>query len=218
MLRGVLPFHVAKRRAFYLRPVCNEIATAGRALPSVIGNFMGRWLLAIPRYSFHRSPETPAVLQPPHLSTLEALQLYSPAVLVAVVVMRLTGAACGNGNGPIPTATAPTPAPAARSTFALFGVVSEVTANGNVPVEGVALQVMQCDPRERYACGYGPILNGTTNAKGAYIIDGVYPGPATVWVEKTGFQLPDGVKVDGEGAQPVTVNGDTRLDVQLVRR
>jgi hypothetical protein len=144
--------------------------------------------------------------------------MYSTSRLVAAVVVTLTVAACGDGNGPIPSATAPTPAPAARSTFALFGVVSEVTANGNIPVEGVYLQVMQCDPRERYACGYGPILNVTTNAKGAYIVDGVYPGPATVWVEKTGFQLPEGVKVDGEGAQTVTVNGDTRLDVQLVRR
>ena len=43
-------------------------------------------------------------------------------------------------------------------------------------------------------------------------------GPAVVWVEKTGFQLPAGVKVDGEGAQTVTVNGDTRFDIQLVRR
>ena len=30
--------------------------------------------------------------------------------------------------------------------------------------------------------------------------------------------VPEGVKVDGKGAQTVTVNGDTRLDVQLVRR
>jgi hypothetical protein len=101
----------------------------------------------------------------------------------------------------------------------VFGVVSEVTANGNVPVEGVALQVMSCDPSVRLVCGgHGSILNVTTNAKGAYIVDGVYPGPAVVWVEKTGFELPEGVKVDGEGAQTVAVNGDTRLDIQLVRR
>ena len=62
--------------------------------------------------------------------------------LAAAVVMTLTFAACGDGNGTIPTVTAPTPTPAPRSTFAVFGVVSEVTANGIVPVEGVGIQVM----------------------------------------------------------------------------
>jgi len=133
--------------------------------------------------------------------------------------MTLTVTACGDGNGTIPTATAPTPMPAPRSTFALFGMVSEVTANGIVPVEGVGIQVMSCDPSIRGGCGgSGTILGVTTNGKGAYIIEGVYPGPATVWVEKPGFQIAEGVKVDGEGAQTVTVNGDTRLDVQVVRR
>ena len=63
---------------------------------------------------------------------------------VAAAVMTLTVAACGDGNGTIPTATAPTPmvataptpTPPPGSTFALFGVVSEMTANGIVPVVG----------------------------------------------------------------------------------
>jgi len=139
--------------------------------------------------------------------------------LAAAVVMTLTFVACGDGNGTIATVTAPTPTPAPRSTFAVFGVVSEVTANGIVPVEGVGIQVMSCDPSVRDGCGgNGSILGVTTNGKGDYVVDGVYPGAAVVWVEKPGFQLPEGVKVDGEGAQTVTVNGDTRLDVQLVRR
>jgi hypothetical protein len=104
-------------------------------------------------------------------------------------------------------------------TFALFGVVSEVTANGIVPVEGVMMQAMSCDPSTRGGCGgNGLILSGTTNVQGAYIVDGVYPGAAVVWVGKTGFHLPEGVKADGEGAQTVMVNGDTRFDVRLVRR
>ena len=143
----------------------------------------------------------------------------STSRLVAAMVMTLTVAACGDGNGAIPTATAPTPTPAPRSTFALFGVVSEVTASGVVPMEGVGVQVMSCDPRTRGGCGgNGLILNVTTNALGAYIVEGVYPGAVVVWVEKTGFLLPEGVKADGEGAQTVMVNGDTRFDVRLVRR
>ena len=43
--------------------------------------------------------------------------------------------------------------------------------------------------------GNGPILGVTTNGKGDYVVDGVYPGAAVVWVEKPGFQFPEGVKV-----------------------
>jgi hypothetical protein len=146
--------------------------------------------------------------------------MYSPiSRCVAALVMTLTVAACGDGNGTIPTATAPTPTPAPRSTFALFGVVSEVTATGIAPVGGVVLDVASCDMSARSGCGNNTsTFNVTTNAQGAYIVEGVYPGPAGVWVEKVGFQLPEGVKVDGEGAQSVMVNGDTRFDVRLVRR
>jgi hypothetical protein len=141
--------------------------------------------------------------------------------LVAAVVMTLTVAACGDGTGTIPTATAPTPIPNPRSTFALFGVVSEVTANGIVPVEGVVIDVSSCEASPYGGCGnpFRPFdMRVTTNAQGTYIVEGVYPGPAGVWVEKAGFQLPEGVKVDGEGAQSVMVKGDTRFDIQLVRR
>jgi hypothetical protein len=130
--------------------------------------------------------------------------------------MTLTVTACGDGNGTIATATAPTPTPAPRSTFALFGVVSEVTANGIVPLEGVLMAVASCEPNTHGGCAFD--MRVTTNAQGAYIVEGVYPGPAGVWVEKTGFQLPEGVRVDGEGVQSVMVKGDTRFDIQLVRR
>ena len=110
----------------------------------------------------------------------------STSRFVAAVVMTLTVAACGDGIG---TATAPTPMAASRSTFALFGVVSEVTANGIVPVEGVMMDVASCDASARGGCGRnGSTSSVTTNAQGAYIVEGVYPGPAVVWVERTGFQ------------------------------
>ena len=140
----------------------------------------------------------------------------STSRLVAAVVVTLTVAACGDGNGTIQTATAPTPTPAPRSTFALFGTVSEMTANGIVPVAGVMMEVASCDASARSGCAFDK--RATTNAQGAYIIEGVSPGPAGVWVEKTGFQLPEGVKVDGEGVQTVMVTGDTRFDIQLARR
>ena len=60
--------------------------------------------------------------------------------------------------------------------------------------------------------------SGKTNAQGAYVIEGVYAGAVVVWVWKTGFLPPEGAKVDGEGAQTVTVAGDTRFDSRLVRQ
>ncbi len=125
--------------------------------------------------------------------------------LIAAVVMTLTVAACGDGNGTIPTATAPTqmPAPAPTqtpapgSTFALFGVVSEMTANGIVPVEGV--QVEEYD-RHQFA---------TTNANGFYRILEVSAGRIGIGFEKEGYQ---------SSRATVTVNGDTRFDIQAIRR
>jgi len=138
--------------------------------------------------------------------------------LVAAVVMTLTVAACGDGNGPVPTATAPTPTPAPRSTFALFGSVLEVAANGLVPMEGVVVDVVSCEATIRGGCGNSS-TSVTTNAQGSYIVEGVYPGQQNwVYVDKAGFRLPEGVKVDGEGAQNVMVKGDTRFDIRLVRR
>ena len=64
---------------------------------------------------------------------------------------------------------------------------------------------MSCDPSTRGGCAFDKGV--TTNAQGRYIVEGVYPGPAGVWLEKTGFQLPEGVKVDGEGAQTVIGRG-----------
>jgi hypothetical protein len=124
---------------------------------------------------------------------------------VAAVVMTLTVAACGDGSGTIPTATAPaptqptapTPTPAPGSTFALFGVVSEVTANGIVPVGGV--QVEEYD-RHQFAM---------TDANGFYRILGVSAGRSGVGFEKEGYE---------SFRSAVTVNGDTRFDIQAIRR
>lgn len=124
---------------------------------------------------------------------------------VAAVVMTLTVTACGgDGTGTIPTATAPTQTPAtaptptpARSTFALFGVVSELTANGIVPVKGV--QVEEYD-RHQFS---------RTDADGFYRISGVSTGRIGVGFEKEGYQ---------SSRSTVTVNGDTRFDIQAIRR
>ena len=116
---------------------------------------------------------------------------------LAAVVMTLTVAACGDGNGTIPTATAPTPTPAPGSTFALFGVVSEMTANGIVPVVGVQVE-------EYHSHQFAP-----TDANGFYRFSAVAAGRIGVGFEKEGYQ---------SNRSAVTVNGDTRFDLEAIRR
>jgi hypothetical protein len=132
--------------------------------------------------------------------------------------MALAVTACGDGNRIHPTVAAPSPIPilAPRPTFALFGVVSEITANGIAPVEGVLMHVSPCDPNTNGGCAFDK--GGTTNAQGSYRVEGVFAGAAGVFPEKTGFRVPDGVKVNGEGVQTVVIEGDTRFDIQLIRR
>jgi len=138
--------------------------------------------------------------------------------LVATGVMAFTVTACADGNTSTPTVTAPTPipAPAVWSTFTLFGVVSEETPSGVAAVEGVMMHVAACDPNAGGGCAFDKRV--TTDAQGRYEVEGVYAGAAGVWLEKPGFQLPSGVKVNGEGVQTVMIEGNTRFDIRLVRR
>ena len=149
----------------------------------------------------------------------EGVAMYrSTLKLVVAGVMALTATACAEGNRSTPTVTAPTPipAPAVRSTFTLFGVVSEETPNGVAPLEGVMMHVAACDPNTGGGCAFD--RSATTDAHGRYVVEGVYAGAAGVWLEKPGFHLPSGVTVNGEGVQTVMIEGNTRFDILLVRR
>jgi hypothetical protein len=143
----------------------------------------------------------------PDLGSLSRL-LPQPSTsrLIAAVVMTLAVTACGgDGNGTMPTATAPTPTPAAApaptpapgSTFALFGVVSEVTANGVMPIEGVQVEEYH---RHQFS---------TTDANGFYRISEVSAGRIGVGFEHEGYESSRSI---------VNVNGDTRFDIQAIRR
>lgn len=148
----------------------------------------------------------------------EAAMYRSTRKLVAAGIMVLTVTACADGNRSTSSVTAPTPipAPAVRSTFALFGVVSEETPNGVAPLEGVMIHVAACDPNAGGGCAFDKRV--TTDAQGGYVVEGVFAGAAGVWLEKPGFQLPSGVTVNGEGVQTVMIEGNTRFDIRLVRR
>ena len=110
--------------------------------------------------------------------------------------------------------------------YTLSGVVSEVTSTGRVPIEGVRVDVssMPCDEHGSGCVGFGEAIGlfqtATTDKNGLYRIPGVYPGNFNViWAVKDGFDdpFPAHYPENPEGGRPITVNGDSRFDIQLAR-
>ena len=93
-------------------------------------------------------------------------------------------------------------------TYTLTGVVSELTETGLVPIEGVQLYCDGCGSEVGHTYMY-------TDSKGFYSFSWLYPGHQTLLVSKEGYRTPLG---QPDGIFTMTVTGDTRLDIQLVRR
>ena len=93
-------------------------------------------------------------------------------------------------------------------TYTLTGVVSEMTETGLVPIEGVQLYCDGCGSEFGHTFMY-------TDSNGFYSFSWLYPGYQTLLVSKEGYRTPPG---QTDGIFTMTVTGDTRLDIQLVRR
>jgi carboxypeptidase family protein len=111
--------------------------------------------------------------------------------------------------------------------YTLSGVVSEVTSTGRVTIEGVRVDVssMPCDERGTGCVGFGEGIGlfqtATTDKNGFYSIPGLYPGKYNViWASKDGFDdpFPAQYPENSEGGRAITIDGDSRFDLQLVRR
>lgn len=101
----------------------------------------------------------------------------------------------------------------------LSGVVFEVTPAGPMPIEGAWVY---CE-----LCGEETHSWSRTDATGAYRFTGVWGlggVPTSVGIEKDGFVDPVGLprttppNPSGPGWREVRINGDTRFDLELVRR
>ena len=83
-----------------------------------------------------------------------------------------------------------------------------------VPIQGAEVY---CEP-----CGEGTHTFAYTDSKGFYTFTGVWGNQFSIWVRNDGYQDPPGPMnkgfPSGPGWRDVTINGDTRFDVQLVRR
>jgi hypothetical protein len=149
---------------------------------------------------------------------------------VLVLALATGMAGCDGANSPAPTAPSavqtpftPSMSTPARSQFppgvltdyTLSGVVFEVTTTGETPIEGVAVY---CE-----LCGEETHSWSVTDAKGIYRFTGVWTTPGVripVWFSKEQYTDPPGTPLFSyeSGYRHVLVAGDTRFDVELVRR
>jgi hypothetical protein len=88
----------------------------------------------------------------------------------------------------------------APGTFTLSGTVTELTDTGERPVEAVSVYRL-------VASGWRA---ATTDKSGFYQLAGMYDGTNTVTAVKEGYQE--------QSRRDVAIKGDTRFDIQLVRR
>ena len=131
----------------------------------------------------------------------------SMAVSIALLICGCNGSTEPFRIPATPSAIPPSsPPPTVLRGGALSGVVYEVTAAGDVPLEGVHV--------------YWSEYRGTdTDRQGAYSIPDVHNGIQPVWVAKDGYKFAvDIPHPAGEPWRDVLVDGDTRFDIKLVRR
>jgi hypothetical protein len=111
--------------------------------------------------------------------------------------------------------------------YTLSGVISEVTSRGRAPIEGVRIDVssMPCDEHGTGCVGFGEGIglfqSATTDKNGFYSIPAVYLGNYnTIWAAKDGFEdpFPAHYPENPEGGRAITIDGDLRFDIQLVRK
>jgi hypothetical protein len=136
---------------------------------------------------------------------------------VASVIVLLS--ACDSKNR-LPSPTSPSPpspssptSPAAPApTYTLSGVVFEMTATGRTPIQEVSVY---CD-----SCG-DPLGHtfSDTDANGFYSFSWTANGRTALIVRKDGYRLAGDLPAGPvDGWIVAAVDGDTRFDIELVRR
>ena len=103
--------------------------------------------------------------------------------------------------------------------YTLSGVVFEVTSVGRTPVPGVEVYCEPCGPPDGHSARF-------TDALGAYSFDGpggVARGTIQMMLAKQGYGLPNQPEQSGTmggwmGITVVTVQGDTRHDIEITRK
>ena len=158
-------------------------------------------------------------------------------ILMACVVLVLGLTACSDSSVVAPAPTPPvTPAPVTTpprtlpttsvlADATLFGMVYEVVGDSPRQIVGIAGVSVYCEQ-----CGESTHNFAQTDSNGEYVFprgvwtEGRPEFPIRVFVAKDGYQDPNGLvkptppNPSGPGWREVLINGDTRFDMELVRR
>jgi len=143
------------------------------------------------------------------------------SALVQALSLVILLAGCDTERSQTPLSPTPTPNAPPPPTPVIGGTVSgavyEVTADERVPVADVEVYCDSCGPQ-------GHTLT-MTGADGEYTFSGAPGGKTLLLVAKEGYALPkpdwtqpNPTPLGWLGGMNVTVNGDTRFDIEIVRR
>jgi hypothetical protein len=151
------------------------------------------------------------------------------ACVIVVLASGLAGCGGGSSSPTAPSQQAQTQpqAPASATTLTgvtLHGVVAETTDSGDVPVVGATVYCDACGAEGHTwlrtdTNGYYSFSGDVAAGGGIWLASG---GAVALWVAKEGYRDPPGLlPPPGLPAEPgwrvVSVSGDTRFDIALVR-
>ena len=139
------------------------------------------------------------------------MQTNKLAVLSLAIVLSACEGTSTVPTSPTPTATETPVGAVPTATYTLSGMVFEVTATGPAPIEGVEVYCDSCGSPDGHTFVY-------TDANGFYRLEWAANGVHPLFVTKESYRHPNGAPLDDHGRIRATVNGDTRFDVELVRR
>jgi hypothetical protein len=160
-------------------------------------------------------------------------------VLAGAALLVVMVAGCGGSDAPVtpftpsappPQAAVPAPSPGSFLTghtlqgVSLSGVVYELTPTGRTPIAGA---IVYCEP-----CGAETHSFATADDNGFYQFPGDvasgggiwlapgFPTPIAVGYSNKDYEDPPGLVAtrEGPGWRSVLIEGDTRFDIELVRR
>jgi hypothetical protein len=151
------------------------------------------------------------------------------------LVLVLTVAGCTDSLAPAPLpsspsvasviATVPTPTASVLMDVTLSGMVYEVVGDPPGQRRGIENVSVYCEP-----CGVSTHNFAYTDSKGEYVFprgvwtEGRGSFPTRIWMTKDGYQDPPGLpkttppNPSGPGWREVLIAGNTRFEMELVRR
>ena len=139
--------------------------------------------------------------------------------MIAIAILAIGVSACDGESrsaiGPSPAAPPVQPAPPpAGPTGVLFGVVSVKSAAGRIPLSGVEIEVAVCP---QAALPVGSYVRVVTGVDGLYRVPGMCAGETYFWVSKPGYTTEAISRQCDGGCLYAVVDGDTRVDIDLLK-